>query len=84
MSFLDNFFNLIRFYGDELMVIFIYLGWNIHIQYNCYMNLGHFVFNIFTTGEPLLITLIFYGSKLMVSWYRSMREIEKLNEGETG
>jgi len=82
VSFLDNFFNLIRFYLDEFMVIFIYLGWTVHIQYNCYMNLGHFVFNIFTTGEPLVVVLIFYGLKLTASWYRSYREIKSLKEGK--
>ena len=66
-----------KVWGDEFMVVFIYLGWTVYVQYNCYLNYGHLIYNIFTVGEPLVVTLGFYGLKILASEYRSMRDIEK-------
>lgn len=73
-------FQIIRLYLDEIMVVFLYTSWFALKQLECYANYGHFVFNIFTTGEPLVVALGFYSLKWLATEFRSMKDVELANK----
>lgn len=82
VSYLNKLRQTFKVYTDELMMVFIYIGWTIHIQINCILNYGHTVYNIYTTGEPMVIAILFLILKYVATTYRSMKDVEMENKDE--
>ena len=72
----------LRYYQDPIMVSFIYLSWMALKQMEMLVNTGAFRFNLVTTGEPLVVALLFYGLKKLALFIRSNLEIENLRREE--
>lgn len=82
MSSLTKLLNYLRYYQDPIMVSIIYLSWMSLKQLEMLVNTGSFRFNLVTTGEPLVVALIFYGLKRLALFIRSNLEIEQLRKEE--
>ena len=82
MSYPRKLLQYLRYYQDEIMVSFIYVSWAALMQLELIVNTGSMRFDIWTTGTPLVMALLFYGLKQLALFIRSNLEIEQLRKEE--
>ena len=80
MSYPSKILQYLRYYQDEEMVSFIYVSWAALMQLELVVNTGSMRFDIWTTGTPLVMALLFYGVKQLALFIRSNLEIEQLRK----